>query len=399
MHSQAQSGPSTRVLVVASTVSSTILSRRSVRWGFDQKPIPPEIIEEIVACGLAAPSSKGARPWRLHVVDSPTRLNELADMVLAAEGAETYVPKDPITGLPREGLTSTVAESAEILRSVSVAIFVENLGAFSTSRRTVAQADRNVLEDILLGYSFEMVGIGAAVENMWLAAHSLGIEGAFMGDVLIAEQDIRRCLEVEHDLAGVLALGSVDQAAGSRDVMESPDGDRIVWHREESEVDGLQKPDARFDVFISYRHDSEDLSGLLIYNHLKEKGFRCFFDQTGIPSGADWFAGIRDAMSKCGVVLVIMNEKFFYYHDLAGRRRIDKEDDMCRREIEMAIDLDNRGVVTLIPVLLRSSTMPLRDDFPPSIRRLCDFNALNIQPADVLSLDDLADVVRDIIAR
>ena len=157
-------------------------------------------------------------------------------------------------------------------------------------------------------------------------------------------------------------------------------------------------PDRPLDVFISYRHDDDDLSANRIYAHLEKAGLHCFFDQTGIPAGADWFAQIRDDMSKCRVVLVIMNEKFFRYQDSAGRRRIDKEDDMCRREIQMAMDLSDKGTVKLIPVLLRGFTMPLREDFPPSIQRLCDFNAPIIHPGNVRSLNDLAELVRNALA-
>lgn len=190
-----------------SRVAEAILSRRSIRDGFDGRTLAREHLEEVVTCGLAAPSSKAAKPWRFHVVADREMLATIADAVLTIEGSEAYVPKDPKTGLPRPGLVSTVAESAEVLRSASAAIFVENLGAFSTSRRAVAESSYDVREDALLGYAFELIGIGAAVENMWLAAIGLGIEGVFMGDLLIAERSIQKILGIQHDLAGALVLG------------------------------------------------------------------------------------------------------------------------------------------------------------------------------------------------
>lgn len=42
---------------------------------------------------------------------------------------------------------------------------------------------------------------------MWLAATERGLAGVFMGDVLIAEQQIRARLGMEGDLVGVVALG------------------------------------------------------------------------------------------------------------------------------------------------------------------------------------------------
>jgi len=209
---------------VPGNIAEVILGRHSVREGFDGRGLERAHLEEIVACGLAAPSSKAARPWRFHVASSRVLLEQVAGLMLAAEQADDYVPKDPATGLPRTGLVSTVAESAEIVRAASVAIFVENLGAFSTSRRAVANSPSEVREDVLLGYAFELIGIGAAVENMWLAANALGIEGVFMGDLLIVEDQIRGVLNIENDLAGALVLGTTTAkqapSAGSETVRE-----------------------------------------------------------------------------------------------------------------------------------------------------------------------------------
>ena len=78
----------------------------------------------------------------------------------------------------------------------------------------------------LVGYTFEILGIGAAVENMWLAANSLGIQAAYMGDVVIAEAEISQRLGLELDLVGVLALGySQMSAAVDRETYDVNDPD------------------------------------------------------------------------------------------------------------------------------------------------------------------------------
>jgi len=235
-------GMSGTVCWVHAGVDECILNRHSVRGGFDGIAVPRDVIEEIVRCGVAAPSSKGARPWRLHVVSDRGSLGAIADLVLAARRAEAFVPKDPATGRPREGLVTSVAESAEVLKNVSVAIFVENLGAFSTSRRVVAQADPQWQEDALLGYGFELIGIGAAVENMWLAARTKGLEGTFMGDILIAEEEIKQHLHIDHDLVGALVLGSLHAAPEERAPGGADAADRVVWHGEGSAGTPLATP-------------------------------------------------------------------------------------------------------------------------------------------------------------
>ena len=212
-------------------VIEAILSRRSRREGFSPAPVPAAVVEEIVRCGLAAPSSKNARPWRFHVVTGRALRDELAGLVERSSGVETYVPFDPALGGPRPGFSSTVLESAAVLRSAPVAIFVENRGVFGGGRRLLLQASPDGLASSIVGYTFEVMGIGAAVENMWLAAVAHGLDGVFMGDVLIAEREIGRRLSVDGDLVGVLALGyPEDRTEPPGRASGELAADRIRWY-------------------------------------------------------------------------------------------------------------------------------------------------------------------------
>ncbi len=206
-----------------------ILSRRSVRSGFASRPVPTEVLEQIVRCGLAAPSSKGGRPWRFHVVTDRELLAACAEAMETSEGIDSYVPGSALTGEPTPGLPSTVIESATVLRTVPVAIFVEDTGPFSQGRDALLAASPEARAAVLIGYTFEVVGVGAAIENMWLAALSHGLVGVFIGDVLIAESAVKAGLGVTADLLGALALGYTDDATpGYR--LRDGDDDGVLWH-------------------------------------------------------------------------------------------------------------------------------------------------------------------------
>lgn len=184
-------------------------------------------MEQLLHCGACAPSSKNAQPWRLHVVSDRPLLRGLADAVQHAKDADSYVPVDPATGLPRADWCSTVAESADVLRQVPLGIFVENRGPFSGGRPSLAAAPSDALEAALVGYTFEVIGLGAAIQNMWIAAQSHGLCGVFMGDIVIADATIRARLGMSGDLVGVLALGYSDGLPWIDRVYEP---DRVVWH-------------------------------------------------------------------------------------------------------------------------------------------------------------------------
>ena len=209
-------------------VLDTIASRRSLRGGFTTTPVAPQVVDEIVEAGRLAPSSKNAQPWRIHVVTDRELTARLARAVRQAKGVEDYVPCDPATGEPRPDWPSTVVESAFVLESAPLCLFIENRGEFSTGRGTLAALeDPEIRADALIGYSFECIGLGAAIQSMWLIAVHHGLGGAFMGDVLIAEDAIRAALSMSGDLAGVLCLGQTVAPARRPRTLHP---DRVVRH-------------------------------------------------------------------------------------------------------------------------------------------------------------------------
>lgn len=188
-------------------VVMAMLRRRSVRTGYLPDAVPHEDLVEIVRCGLSAPASKAATPWRFTVVEGRDLLDAIADDVVAAPDAARYTPHDPSTGRPHARWDSTVTESADVLRAVPVAILVENRGPFSGGREAILRSSRAAQELAVVGYELELAGLGAAIQSMWLAANALGLSAVFMGDIAVAEPAIRERLGLVGSLLGALAIG------------------------------------------------------------------------------------------------------------------------------------------------------------------------------------------------
>ena len=186
---------------------TAVLTRRSLRRGFTAQRVDGDVITRIVDCALHAPSSKDDQPWRIHAVTEPQFGEVIARAMESSPRIARYVPVDPITGTARSGYESSVIDSASVLRAATLWLVVENAGAFSGGRAALGRGAPGALAEALIGYSFEYLGIGAAIQNMWLAAHSLGLGGTFVGDALIVEDEIRAHLGIEGELAGILALG------------------------------------------------------------------------------------------------------------------------------------------------------------------------------------------------
>lgn len=213
-------------------VIETILARRSVRFGYSADPVLEADLHAIVAAGLAAPSSKNARPWRLHVVRSREKLDAIAAAAEAADDVDTYVPPDPMTGQPSPLFESTVRESAAALRDAPCAIALENRGVYIKDVNWLASREPEVLARTLTAYGLEAMGLGTALENMWLAANSLGLQAAFLGDLAVASPAARGILGLDGDLIGLLVLGSSTATPPPRrdPPAETQAETPVVWH-------------------------------------------------------------------------------------------------------------------------------------------------------------------------
>ena len=215
-------------------LTAAILARRSVRMGFSDRPVERNILETVIACGMAAPSSKNARPWRLHVVTSRHGLDAIADAADAADDADTYVPPDPLTGEPSPHFSSTVRESADVLRQVPCAIALENRGVYIRDTAWLSGRPPAIIARTLTAYGLEMMGLGTALENMWLAASALGVSAAFLGDLAIATDAAKTQWGLEGDLVGILALGysSATPPPRREPVPSTQAVSPVVWHEE-----------------------------------------------------------------------------------------------------------------------------------------------------------------------
>ncbi len=198
----------------AQEVISLIRNRRSIR-GFIDRPVPKELIDQIVECGLSAPSSKNSNPWFIVTAsgkDKAKVVEWFKDTANSAVGMTERAPIDPLTGVAKEGVADTVSESIETIEQCDTLILLFNRGPFSRGAETILKliddADkRSTSGKALYGYAGEIIGIGAAAENMLLAAKALGLGAVYMADSYPARQKIKDELRTTKELVGVIALG------------------------------------------------------------------------------------------------------------------------------------------------------------------------------------------------
>jgi TIR domain len=143
-------------------------------------------------------------------------------------------------------------------------------------------------------------------------------------------------------------------------------------------------------IFLSYRRsDSAAISGRL-YDAIKYRfgAESIYMDTAFMAWGEEWPTALENAIHDAEVVVVVIGPGWLTAHDEWGRRRLDREDDWVRREIELALAADK----AILPLVIGTAQMPPHDALPPAIGELASRHALRLT-------DDIWDQQVDVLLR
>lgn len=73
-------------------IVDNLLTRRSIR-AYKPEPVPHDIMDVILNCGIHAPNGMNKQPWEIRVVDNPEILNGMTEAYLA--GFDENNPRHP----------------------------------------------------------------------------------------------------------------------------------------------------------------------------------------------------------------------------------------------------------------------------------------------------------------
>lgn len=179
-----------------------IQGRRSIRK-YKSKEIPNEIIEEILQAGMSAPSSKNRQPWKFIVVTGAAKASVLDVMEKGLE-RERLHPFLPESAMHLSGAWHTL----EVMKQAPVLIFIVNtLGI---------DINKSLTSDERVSEICNAQSIGAAVENMTLAATELGLGSLWICNTFFAHRELCQWLGEEGELYAALAVGYADEAPSAR---------------------------------------------------------------------------------------------------------------------------------------------------------------------------------------
>ncbi len=162
-------------------ILEAIASRRSVRR-FAPREVRRDVARELIAAACAAPAPHHSRPWRFVEVRPGTRLR-LIEAMAAAWRADLGAD-----GRPAQALEAPLARSRRQLTDAPLLLLAclqaEAARDWPDKRRRSAERDMYVQS------------LGAALQNLLLAAHARGLGGYLKGAPLFCPAAVSEALSL-----------------------------------------------------------------------------------------------------------------------------------------------------------------------------------------------------------
>ncbi|MCK9418745.1 MAG: nitroreductase family protein [Nitrospirae bacterium] len=177
----------------------TIKDRHSVRT-FTRDDVNDEEIKVLLHAANAAPSAHNRQAWRFIILRDGKK-QELAQLVTAQSAA---FPR-PAAALLRMGAKSIV--------SAPVVIAVANTGELIKHGTELFKVEKETAHDFFR--TMEVQSSAAAVENILLAAASLGLGTVWLGVLYLIKDEVLRFLgEPEGEFMAVVPVGHPARVGG-----------------------------------------------------------------------------------------------------------------------------------------------------------------------------------------
>lgn len=163
-------------------VADVISQRRSVRR-FGPEPVARSLVRELVALACRAPAPHRSRPWRFAYVATDGAKGRLAEAMSGAWLADLEAVETPVRDVQRLLLRSKEQMSA------APALLVACL-ELTDAREQEDERRRSAERDMFVQ------SLGAALQNMLLAAVERGLVGYIKGAPLFCAPAVREALEL-----------------------------------------------------------------------------------------------------------------------------------------------------------------------------------------------------------
>jgi F420 biosynthesis protein FbiB-like protein len=176
-----------------SHVLDAIRERRSVRK-YQARPVPHELIEEVLMATGWAPSAHNAQPWRFIVLADASVKRELAEAM--AESWAADMAKDGLN-IEADKRKVSVERFATAPVLILACLTMDGMRKFSDEKRKKSERD------------LAMQSLGAALQNLLLAAHAKGLGACWFCAPGFCKETVRKVLKIPDEVEpeALIAMG------------------------------------------------------------------------------------------------------------------------------------------------------------------------------------------------
>ena len=180
-------------------VSAAISARRSLR-DFARLAVDGDTVERLVAIACTAPAPHHSRPWRFVHVASASARERLADAMADAWRADLERARESVHTIDRL-LKRSYAQVTEAPALLLACLSLDEARRWPDKPRRLAERDMFVQS------------LGAALQNLLLAAADYGLAGYLKGAPFFCPDAVREALDLppDWDPAFLVLLGYPDK--------------------------------------------------------------------------------------------------------------------------------------------------------------------------------------------
>lgn len=170
----------------------SIKNRRSVRMFID-KPVTEQDLKTVLHAANQAPSAHNQQSWRFIVLRGDKK-NELANFI-----------NDKSNNFPRPSSTLLRLASRSIA-SAPVVVAIVNTGKLISHGTELFKVEKDIAQDFFR--IMEIQSSAAAVQNLLIAATSIGLSTVWLGVLVLVKNEVLRLLvEPEGEFMAVIPIG------------------------------------------------------------------------------------------------------------------------------------------------------------------------------------------------
>lgn len=189
-------------------VCDAIYTRCSIRR-YQEKPISEEAIFQLIQAAGRAPSAKNRQPWFFYIIRDKKVKKTLVETL--NQGIDTLYERYCKAAIPRPDILNA-KNSVRIMEQAAAVILIKHVQRYDTYYDDGVDWPLHAL-DIEVA---DLLSVGAAVQNMLLAAEELHIGTLWVCDIFYAYPELTRFLGDSAPILSAICLGYPDETPDPR---------------------------------------------------------------------------------------------------------------------------------------------------------------------------------------